>query len=223
MDHLRKRAVVVKKRARSEIVRGEGLMLGVLLEERSLKGFNQRMLVDIRIGVVDECAWLAVSVRIDVQIEPSACDTAFHILPIIPEVHCEDWLCMPVFTDLVVHIFPVLSSCHEVGRSTYADRHVCEEPCELGTHIDHPVEILLGTDDLVVLMCIAAGHSEWKLMLLEDCHRLHNLVICSMASSGICCFAKALDGYSRDEVLHAEHILGEFIIDERSVRECHEL
>jgi len=57
---------------------------------------------------VDECARLYVAVGVDVQITPSACDTAARILTIVPEIHGEQLLAAAPSSYLFVHELTLL-------------------------------------------------------------------------------------------------------------------
>ena len=83
----------------------ERLVVMISLEKRALQCFQQRAVMDIGVGVVDEYTRLHIALGIDVQITASACDTSTYELSVVLEVHTEDRFLSAHLTDSVVHYF----------------------------------------------------------------------------------------------------------------------
>ena len=65
----------------------EGLAVVVSHEQRAVQNFQNRLVVDVGVGVVDEHAGLGVTGRVDVEVVATAGDAAAHELAVVLEVH----------------------------------------------------------------------------------------------------------------------------------------
>jgi hypothetical protein len=65
----------------------EGLAVVISHEQRTVQNFQNALVVDIGIGVVDEHARLCVTGRVDVEVVASAGNAAAHKLAIVLEIH----------------------------------------------------------------------------------------------------------------------------------------
>ena len=112
VNHVSQSAVVVQQGAGTQMVFVKGLACPVRHKEGGLICLQQCLFPNIGVRIVNECAGLNIAVCIDVEIIPPAGNTAFHIFAVIPEVQSENGLCLAEFTDLMVHIFPLLGCGH---------------------------------------------------------------------------------------------------------------
>ena len=76
-------------------------------ENRALEGVEQRRVVDIGIGIMNEYTWLHIARCVDVQVVPSPCDTPAHKLAVILKIHAKNRLCFSEMTDAAVHFLPL--------------------------------------------------------------------------------------------------------------------
>ena len=83
---------VLQHGAGAQMIVIEGLTVVIGHEDGTAHHIQQAHVPDIGVGIVDEHAGVAVAVGVDVQIPPSAGDTAADILAIVLEVHSEDGL-----------------------------------------------------------------------------------------------------------------------------------
>ena len=122
---------IVKQRTGSQEILVERLVFAVFHEQRRLEGFQERLFLDVGIGVVNECARFDVAGRIDMEIAASACDASADEFAVVPEVHGEQGLRPAEFPDLVIHEFALLRGNEQVGDGVLADGNIGKQPCEL--------------------------------------------------------------------------------------------
>ena len=51
-----------------------------------MKDFDERMILDVHVGIVDECTWFCIAVCVDMEVIASSRDTALDVFAIIPEI-----------------------------------------------------------------------------------------------------------------------------------------
>ena len=86
----------------------EGLAVVIGAEEGGAQGFQQGLLADVGVRVVDEDAGVTVAVGVDVQVAATAGDTSADKLAVVLEVENEHGfsaLARSDFTNPVVHVF----------------------------------------------------------------------------------------------------------------------
>ena len=172
---------------------------------------------------MDEHAWVAVTVGIDVQVAASACDTAADILAVVLEIHCENRLGSADVADAVVHKFTLLRVWQQSRNRIVAHRHIVEVPDKLGSPLHHLIDEVVGTDRIQVLAGIAAGQTKRQMLFLEDCHCLNHLLIGSLTTTVIGRFLKALDADGWDKVFDPQHFVSKFLVDEGCIGKAQEL
>lgn len=72
VHHLFQQLGVFQHRARTQMVLVEGLTVVVSHEQRAVQNFQNRLVVDIGVGVVDEHAGLSITGRVDVEVVAAA-------------------------------------------------------------------------------------------------------------------------------------------------------
>lgn len=72
VHHLFQQLGVFQHRAGTQMVLVEGLTVVVSHEQRAVQNFQNRLVVDIGVGVVDEHAGLGVTGRVDVEVVAAA-------------------------------------------------------------------------------------------------------------------------------------------------------
>ena len=85
---------------------------------RGLEHFQQRVILDVHVGVVDEYAGFGVAVEVDVEIVQSAGNAAAHELAYRSGVHGVDLLAALVGADLantLDHILALFRRGHQLG------------------------------------------------------------------------------------------------------------
>ena len=108
-------------------------------------------------------------------------------------------------------------------RSTTAfgsDGHVGEDPAEKSALVNHPVEVFLRSNRIGVLGGVAGRDSVREPVLFEQRHGLRDLIVGAFAAACVGGLFRSFGAYRRDEVLHANHILAEFLVDQSRVREA---
>ena len=167
---------VLQHGAGAQMIVIEGLTVVIGHEDGTAHHIQQAHVPDIGVGIVDEHAGVAVTVGVDVQIPPSAGDTAAHILAIVLEVHGEDGLSGADVPDPVIHEFPLLRVGQQLRRGIVAHGHIVEVPHESRTPLHHLVDELVGADGVQILAGIAAGQTEGQVLFLQDCHNSTTLL-----------------------------------------------
>ena len=192
-------------------------------EDRALQRFEQRAAADVRVGVVDEHARIDVAVGVDVQVAAAAGDASADILAVVLEVHGEDRLGRADFADAVIHVLALLRVRQELRRGVVADRHIVEIPDEARAEAADEVDIRIGGDGINVRAGVAGGNAERQMLGLKQLHGVGRLFKHAVAAAAVGRGLEALEADGRNEVLHAEHFVGKFLVDERAVGEGEEL
>ena len=122
----------------------------------------------------------------------------------------------------MIHMLALLRTDHQIQRRVRVDRHVGEEPAEQNALADHPVIESLGADLVDILAGVAAGNTKRQLVVAQDLHRVADLLENALAAACIGALFVALDADGRDKVAHAQHILGELVVDQRAIGEAQE-
>ena len=222
MHDLRKDLGVLEHRARTEHIVVPGPVSTVCLEDRLLEALEERLVVDVRIRVVDEDAGLDIAASGDVAEDAAARNAATDELAVILEVHCHDRLAALVVThlaDAVQHVLALLERRHEVGIGTLAHRHVVEVPCPERALLDDEVVVLIGSDRLDVVPCVGRGDAEGKAVLAHEVHGSHDLVEAAIATAAVVGILEALEGEREYDVAEALDVVADLLGHERAVRE----
>ena len=126
----------------------------------------------------------------------------------------------------MIHLLTLLGRNHELDVRIRADRHVVEVPDEQRAPVDELVDVLGARDRLVVFGGVAAGDAEGQAVLLEQVHAVLDLVVHAVADAHAAAevggLLAAFLANGRDEVLHAQQVLAELLVDERCVGEAQE-
>ena len=112
---------------------------------------------------------------------------------------------------------PAAQGGQQLRNRTVANGHIVEEPAEQSTGIDHVVEEFLAGDVLVVNRGVTGGNTKCQTILFQQPHGICNFIINSLAPAGIVGFCKTFQRNGGDKVLHPQHFLAEFLIDEGAV------
>ena len=223
LDHFCQCPLIVQQRTGAQQVIREWLVVVVGHEQGRAQSLQQCFFPDAGIGVVDERAGVHVAVGVDVQVAPSTGNTAAGIFPIIPEVHGKNGLRFPEFPHLLIHEFPLLGGNHQLRYGVLAHRHVGKQPAELGTPLDHLVEVFLAADDLGILTGVAAGKAKGQTLLPQDGHGLFDAAESPCATAEVGGGLKALHTDGGDKVFHPQHVAGKRFVDEGGVGKGGEL
>ena len=137
---------VLKHRARAQHVGVPRVVLAIGLEDRLLQALEQRLVLDVGVGIVDEDARLHVSPGVDVAKDAPSRYTAADILAVVLEVHGKDRLPTGNAThlaDTMEHVLTLLDRWHEVGIGALSHRHVVEVPCKASPFGDDGIKVLI--------------------------------------------------------------------------------
>ena len=215
--HLGQASRIVQQGAGAQLIVVERLVPAVLHEQRGAERFQQCLFMDVGIRVMDERARLDVPGRIDVKVSSAAGDAAVHIFAVVPEVHREQRLGIAEFADLAVHEFALVRRGHQLGRGVVPDRHIGEEPREFRALVDQVVEELFAADGLRVVSGVAARSAERQLPAFQNLHRADDGLIGALPAPCVGVLFEALHADGGNEVLDAEHLVGECVVDQRRV------
>ena len=221
IDHLSQHTRVLQHRARAKHVLVERLMGPVLHEQRRLQAFQNRLLMDVRIRVVNEDTRLCISIGIDVEIVSSAGNAASDKLAVILEIHRVDHLAALVGTDLtdsVINVFTLLRARHQVRRCLHANRHQVEVPAETDALLNLHIQEFVRRDRLKILCCVADGCSEEAAVCLQNVHRLHDACKDTIAAAKVIDLREAFQRDGEAQVSDLADLLRKFVIDQGSIR-----
>ena len=222
-DDLAQPLRVFKHRARAQHVVVERLRVVIGHEDRGAQRVEQADLADVRVGIVDEHTGIDVAVRVDVQVAAAACDASANVFAVVLEVHGEDRLGRADFADAVVHVLALLRAGQQLRCGVVADGHVVEVPDEARAEAADEVDERLRGDGIDVGAGVAGGKAEGQVLVVQDLHGAHGLLIDAVAAPPVGDLLKALQTDGGDEVLHAQHLVGERLVDQRAVGEGEEL
>ena len=198
----------------------EGLAVVVSHEQRAVQNFQNRLVVDIGVGVVDEHAGLGVTGRVDVEVIAAAGDAAAHELAIVLEVHgIERDIARrrAQIADTVDHILALFRSGHQLRGGLVANGHIVEVEAEVCTLLaQEPHERVIG-DGVDVLAGVADGGAEENAVLLEQIHGVHHSGIVAFATAGVVGLRGALDGQHKGDIAQTLHLFTEGLVDEGGV------
>ena len=163
MHHLAQKLGVFQHRAGTQMVLVEGLTVVVSHEQRAVQNFQNRLVVDIGVGVVDEHAGLSITGRVDVEVVAAARNAAADELAVILEVHRveRDIASLAAqIADAVDHVLALLRGGHQFGGCLVADGHVVEIEAEVRTLVaEHPHKVVAG-DSFEIVSGIADGSAK---------------------------------------------------------------
>ena len=57
---------------------------------------------------MDKYTWIYITIRIDMKVTSSSCNTSSYILRIILEIHSKNSFCRTILSDLVIHLLTLL-------------------------------------------------------------------------------------------------------------------
>ena len=221
-DDLSQDLRVLQHRAGLEHVLVKRLAVVIGHEQRALQRLENGLLADVRIRVVDEHAGIDVAVRVNVEVSAAARDASADVLAVVLEVHREEALRGAVAADAVDNDLSLLGRRQELGRSVVAHGHVVEVPHEERAVILHHLVILLRSDGVVVLARVAAGHAVHQPAVVHDLHGLQHALVDALAAAAVGRLLEAFEGDRGHEVLHAQHLVRELLVDQSAVREGEE-
>ena len=220
VDDLRQDLRVLEHRAGLEHVVVEGVVTAIRLENRLLEALEQRLLLDVGVGIVDKDAGLHVAARVDVAIHAAAGDAAADVLAVVLEVHGEDRLAAGDAADLanaLEHIGALLNGRAEVDRGALADGHVVEVPGPAAALLDDLVEVLVGAYHLGVRAGIGRGGTVEQAVFVHEVESGHDLLVGAVAAAAVVGVLGALERDAEDDVAHALDVIAERLVDEGGV------
>ena len=153
-------------------------------------------------------------------IDPATGHAAAGKLAVVLEVDAIQLLAAGHATDLadaVFHIRALLRRQQQIGRGIDAHGHIVEVPREDAALGNQQIEEVVACDDLIVLARIADGHAERDAVAVHQLHRVQRFLEMSISAAAVVGFLKTLDADGNKEVPHAQHLLTEFLVDERAV------
>ena len=220
VHHLFQQLGVFQHRAGTQMVLVEGLAVVVSHEQRAVQNFQNRLVVDIGVGVVDEHAGLGVTGRVDVEVVAAAGDAAAHELAVVLEVHgVERDIARrrAQIADTVDHILALFRGGHQLRGGFVAHGHIVEVEAEVCPLLaQEPHERIVG-DGVDVLAGVADGGAEDNAVLLEQIHGVHHSGIVTFAAAGVVGLRGALDGQHKGDIAQTLHFFTEWLIDEGGV------
>ena len=176
--------------------------------------------MNVGVGVMHEDARLHIACGVDVQVSSSARYASTDEFAVILEIEREEGLFLAHFPYEVVQMTALLHGWHEIYDGLGSDGHVGEDPAEKRALFNHPVEVFFRSNRFGVLRCVAGRDAVRKPVLLEQRHGLCDFVVGAFAAARVGGFLRAFGAYRRNEVLHANHILAEFLVDQGCVGEA---
>ena len=221
-QHLR----IFQHGAGAQMVAVKGLFPVISHEQGAFEHFQQRVILDVHVGVVDEYAGFGVAVGVDVEIVPSAGNAAAHELAVVLEVHGVDLLAALVGADLanaLDHILALFRRGHQLGGSAVAGGHEVEIPGEHAALFDFQIQELVGCDHLGVGTGIAHGGAIDQAVAVHQIHSAHDIVKMTGAAAAVVGFFKALEAQGERQIAHPDAFLAELLVDQGGVGERVEL
>ena len=88
--------------------------------------------------------------------------------------------------------------------------------------LDQHIQEFIRGNDFIVCACVADRSAECQPVRLQAVHCLHNLLEIAGPSSRVIDILEAFNRNIHSEVSKAEHVLAEFVIDQRAVCKCRE-
>lgn len=130
----------------------------VALEERALADFENALLLDVRVAVVNEDAGLGISGRVNVEVLTSRGDAAVDILAVILEVHGEELnvtVRLTNMTDSLNNLHALFRCRKQVKNCVVTNGHVVEEESETGTLFGQEAEEVVAGDGVEIVLGVA--------------------------------------------------------------------
>ena len=171
---------------------------------------------------MDKDAWIDITVCVDVQVSAAGCYASADIPSVILEVHHEQRVIVTEVIDASVYLFSLLRIRKQGDIRVISDRHVVEVPDEEDSELNQLVQELCRGDGVIVLAGIAGRDSVEQLSVVQPLHRFDDAVVDTLAAAAVGCLLKALKRDGRNKVLYADHVIGEFIVDQCPVGEAQE-
>jgi len=198
----------------------EGLAVVVSHEQRAVQDLQNRLVVDVGIGVVDEHAGLGVTGRVDVEVVATAGDAAAHELAIVLEVHgIERDIARrrAQIADTVDHVLALFRGGHQLRGGLVAHGHIVEVEAEVCPLLaQKPHERIVG-NSVDVLAGVADGGTEEDAVLFEQIHGVHHSGIVAFAAAGVVGLRGALDGQHKGDIAQTLYFFTEWLVNEGRV------
>ncbi len=198
----------------------ERLSLVVSHEQRALEHLQNGVVMDVRVGEVDEHARLRIAVGVDVEVVAASGDTSADILAVVLEVHrieADIAVLAADLADSLDHVFTLLNGGHQLRRCVVADRHQVEVEAEACTLLLQKVEEVIARNRLDVRAGVADGGTEDNAVLLQKIHRLHDGSVVALAAARIIGIRRSFDGEHEGDVAELSDSLAHCIGDQRGV------
>ena len=149
-------------------------------KDRALQCFQQCVIINVGIGIMDKYARVYVTVCIDMEITSSTSNTSTYIFCIILEIHTENRLGLTEFTDLIT-ISQMTPGPNAINSATF-----------VGTKIAGIPGALVSTLGCILPSCILVTLLAWlylkyqKMDLLQSVlQSLRPAVVAMIASAGV--------------------------------------
>ncbi len=211
---------ILEHRAGTQVVAVEGLAFVVCLEERTLQHLENAVVMDVRIGEVDEHARLRIAVGVDVEIVAASCNTSANVLAVVLEVHRIEAYIAVLAANLansLDHIFALLDSRHQLRCCVVANRHQMEVEAKTGALFLQKMEEIITGDSFNVGSCVADGCTKENTVLLQKIHSLHDSGVVSVAAARIVGVRCALDGEHEGDVAKLANLFAHLVGDQCGV------
>ena len=157
-------------------------------EQRLFQDLKDRVLVNISVRIVDKYAWFCITVCIDMEVVSSTGDTSAYELTVILEIHSEDSRTVFHVTDLsytILYINSLFRIQEQINGCCISNRHVVEVQCVTASFFYEHLNEVFACNALVVGACVADRCTEYKTMLFQKIHRMHNFVVYTFATTHI--------------------------------------
>ena len=198
----------------------EGLAVVVSHEQRAVQNLQNRLVVDVSVGVVDEHTGLSITGRVDVEVVAAAGDAAAHELAIVLEVHGVERdiaLGRAQIADTVDHILALFRGRHQLRGGLVAHRHIVEIEAEMRALLAQETHERIVGDSVDVLAGIADGGAKDNAVLLKQIHGVHHSGIVAFAAAGVVGLRGALNGQHKGDIAQTPHLFTEGLVDEGRV------
>ena len=130
------------------------LPVSVCHKEWLFESFQERNFPDICRRVVNKYTWFYISIRIDMAVVSSTCDTASDKFSVILEIHCINRLstcCTADFSYPVIHIFSLFLCREQIRCCIISNRHIMEIPGETTSLSDDHIQEFIRCNRFNVL------------------------------------------------------------------------
>ena len=118
---------------------------------------------------MDKYTWVYITIRIDMKVTSSSCNTSAYELTIILEIHNKDFFSTfhrTNLTDSVIDIFTLFVGRHQIRSSFHTYRHQMEIPCKTASMLDQKIKKFVRCNSIHVFASIAYTVSENQSVLM---------------------------------------------------------